>query len=130
MILWRVAPWPIYFIFVNIITLITWFFRQIVVHCDWNWPMETEKPKSSLEIVKSFHRSHHVVISIEFPHYNTNFSLNPANSQTWALKHRLVCVFKNWKLLFKNIYGNTCGWKSALKYVKCCLKTENCCLKI
>ena len=38
---------------------------------------------------------------------------------------RLVCVFKNWKLLFKNICGNTCGWKSALKYVKCCLKTEN-----
>ena len=42
---------------------------------------------------------------------------------------RLVCVFKNWKLLFKNICGNTCGWKSALKCVKCCLKTENCCLK-
>ena len=65
-----------------IITLITWLFRQIVVHCDWNWPMEKEKPKSSLEIVKSFHRSHHVVISSEFPHYNTNFSLNSANSQT------------------------------------------------
>ena len=42
---------------------------------------------------------------------------------------RLVHVFKNWKLLFENIFGNTCGWKSALKYVKCCLKTENCCLK-
>ena len=42
----------------------------------------------------------------------------------------LVCVFKNWKLLFKNICGNTCGWKSTLKYVKCCLKTENCCLKL
>ena len=41
-----------------------------------------------------------------------------------------IPVFKNWKLLFKNIYGNTCGWKSALKYVKCCLKTENGCLKI
>ena len=42
---------------------------------------------------------------------------------------RLVYVFKNWKLLFENICGNTCGWKSALKYVKCCLKTENGCLK-
>ena len=41
----------------------------------------------------------------------------------------LVCVFKNWKLLFKNICGNTCGWKSVLKCVKCCLKTENGCLK-
>ena len=42
---------------------------------------------------------------------------------------RLVCVFKNWKLLFKNIYENMCGWKSVSKYVKCCLKTENDCLK-
>ena len=42
---------------------------------------------------------------------------------------RLVHVFKNWKLLFENICGNTCGWKSALKCVKCCLKTENSCLK-
>ena len=42
---------------------------------------------------------------------------------------RLVYVFKNWKLLFKNICRNTCGWKSALKCVKCCLKTKNCCLK-
>ena len=41
----------------------------------------------------------------------------------------MVHVFKNWKLLFENFYGNTCGWKSVLKYVKCCLKTENCCLK-
>ena len=45
------------------------------------------------------------------------------------VRARLVHVFKNWKLLFENICGNTCGWKSALKYVKCCLKTENCCLK-
>ena len=22
-----------------------------------------------------------------------------------------------------------CGWKNVSKYVKCCLKTENCCLK-
>ena len=43
---------------------------------------------------------------------------------------RLVCVFKNWKLLSKNICGNTCGWKSVLKCVKYCLKTENGCLKI
>ena len=42
---------------------------------------------------------------------------------------RLVHVFKNWKLLFENICGNTCGWKSALKCVKCCLKIENSCLK-
>ena len=45
------------------------------------------------------------------------------------LRARLVYVFKNWKLLFKNIYGNTCRWKSVLKWVKCCLKTENGCLK-
>ena len=38
-------------------------------------------------------------------------------------------LFKNWKLLFKNICENTCGWKSVLKYMKCCLKTENGCLK-
>ena len=43
---------------------------------------------------------------------------------------RLVHVFKNWKLLFENIFGNTCGWKSALKCVKCCLKTKNSCLKL
>ena len=55
--------------------------------------METEKPKSSLEIVKSFHRSHHVVVSSAFPHYNANFSLNPANSQTWALKHHVKSKF-------------------------------------
>ena len=42
---------------------------------------------------------------------------------------RLVCMFKNWKLLFKNIFENMCGWKSMLKYIKCCLKTENSCLK-
>ena len=45
------------------------------------------------------------------------------------LRARLVHMFKNWKLLFENIYGNTCGWKSVLKCVKCCLKTKNCCLK-
>ena len=49
---------------------------------------------------------------------------------TKILRACLVHVFKNWKLLFENICENTCGWKSALKYVKCCLKTENCCLKI
>ena len=38
-------------------------------------------------------------------------------------------MFKNWKLLFKNICGNTYGWKNALKCVKCCLKIENDCLK-
>ena len=42
---------------------------------------------------------------------------------------RLVHVFKNWKFLFENFCEKTCGWKSVLKYVKCCLKTENCCLK-
>ena len=45
------------------------------------------------------------------------------------LMARLVCAFKSWKLSFKNIFGNTCGWKSVLKCVKCCLKTENGCLK-
>ena len=38
-------------------------------------------------------------------------------------------LFKNWKLLFKKFCRNTCGWKSVWKYVKCCLKTENCCLE-
>ena len=42
---------------------------------------------------------------------------------------RLVHVFKNWKLLFKNFYENTCGWKSMWKYVKYHLKTENYCLE-
>ena len=46
------------------------------------------------------------------------------------LRVRLVHVFENWKLLFENIYGNTCGWKSVWKYVKYCLKTKNYCLKI
>ena len=32
-------------------------------------------------------------------------------------------------MLFENIYENTCGWKSALKCVKYCLKTENGCLR-
>ena len=32
-------------------------------------------------------------------------------------------------MLFENIYGNTCGWKSIWKCVKYCLKTENGCLK-
>ena len=32
--------------------------------------------------------------------------------------------------MFENIYENTCGWKSALKYMKYYLKTENGCLKI
>ena len=49
------------------------------------------------------------------------------NEQNETCRARLVCVFKNWKLLFKKICGNTCGWKSVLKCVKCCLKTENCC---
>ena len=49
---------------------------------------------------------------------------------TKTLRARLVYVFKNWKLLFENICGNTYGWKSALKCVKCCLKTENGCLKL
>ena len=38
-------------------------------------------------------------------------------------------MFKNWKLLFKNFYGNTCRWKSMWKYVKYCLETENRCLE-
>ena len=42
---------------------------------------------------------------------------------------RLVRGFKNWKLLFKNIYRNMCGWKSVLKCVKCCLKIKNSWLK-
>ena len=50
-------------------------------------------------------------------------------SELATLRVRLVYVFKNWKMLFENIYENTCGWKSALKCVKCCLKTENGCLK-
>ena len=46
-----------------------------------------------------------------------------------SLRARLVYVFKNWKLLFENICENTCGWKSMLKCINCCLKTENNCLK-
>ena len=46
-----------------------------------------------------------------------------------CLRVRLVCVFKNWKLLFKKICENTCRWKNVLKCVKYCLKTENSCLK-
>ena len=36
-----------------------------------------------------------------------------------------------WYMCLKteNICENTCEWKSALKYVKYCLKTENECLK-
>ena len=75
-----------------------------MVHCDWNWPMETEKPKSSLEVVKSFHRSHHVVVSSAFPHYNANFSLNPANSQTWALKHHVKSKFT--RIYSRRFLGN------------------------
>ena len=33
-------------------------------------------------------------------------------------------------MLFKNICENTYGWKNILKYVKCCLKSKNGCLKI
>ena len=40
-----------------------------------------------------------------------------------------VYVFKNWKLLFENICENIYRWKNVLKYVKCCLKTKNNCLK-
>ena len=46
-----------------------------------------------------------------------------------CLRVCLVHVFKNWKLLFKNFCENTCGWNSVWKYVKCCLKTKNCCLE-
>ena len=40
-----------------------------------------------------------------------------------------VCVCKNWKLLFKNIYEKYVWVKNVLKYVKYYLKTENNCLK-
>ena len=55
--------------------------------------------------------------------------LKKLDTKQQGYRARLVCVFKNWKLLFKNICGNTCGWKSVLKCVKCCLKTKNSCLK-
>ena len=42
----------------------------------------------------------------------------------------LVCMFKNWKLLYKNIFENTCEWKNMLKCIKCCLNIKNGCLKI
>ena len=59
------------------------------------------------------------------------FSMWPISFKTlFRFTACLVHVFKNWKLLFENICKNTCGWKSALKYMKCCLKTENGCLKI
>ena len=30
----------------------------------------------------------------------------------WLFRVHLVHMFKNWKLLFENIYENTCGWKN------------------
>lgn len=42
---------------------------------------------------------------------------------------QIVNIFKNWKWLFENIYKNVCKSKNAWKYIKYCLKTENCCLK-
>ena len=61
--------------------------------------------------------------------YKKSKALTNLMEKRVVVRARLVCVFKNWKLLFKNIYGNTCGWKNVLKCVKCCLKTENSCLK-
>ena len=59
-----------------------------------------------------------------------SLSLRLNTKEKWKLFWaRLVHMFKNWKLLFENICGNTCGWKSVLKCVKCCLKTEDGCLK-
>ena len=52
-----------------------------------------------------------------------NCCLNTRTKQ--ILRVRLVHVFKNWKLLFKIFYRNTCRWKSVWTYVKYCLKTEN-----
>ena len=64
--------------------------------------------------------------------FTLSLSLASTNTKTLSEDHfsNLVHVFKNWKLLFENFCGNTCGWKSVLKYVKCCLKTKNDCSKI
>ena len=71
-----------------------------------------------------------------FPKNNSATLLNGTTIINGHLKKceyfttRLVYVFKNWKLLFKNIYKNTYRWKNVWKYVKCYLKTKNDCLKI
>ena len=65
----------------------------------------------------------------QFDEVNVSWAPGTQAQKSANFRARLVHVFKNWKLLFKIFYGNTCGWKSVLKYVKCCLKTENCCLK-
>ena len=75
---------------------------------------------------------------ISLPVYTLNTNFQKAKhfcDRKWhsslieLLRVRLVHVFKNWKLLFKNFCGNICGWKSVWKCVQCYLKTENCCLK-
>ena len=68
-----------------------------------------------------------------FLSFNTNYLMMKRlkkKNLLQLLMVRLVHVFENWKLLFENICENTCGWKSVWEYVKYCLKTKNCCLKI
>ena len=54
-----------------------------------------------------------------------NLIIKDINNERKRLRARLVYVFKNLKLLFKNICENTYEWKSVLKCVKYYLKTEN-----
>ena len=65
--------------------------------------------------------------STKRPRWETEITEQSFNFECWG---SLICVFKNWKLLFKNIFENMCRWKNVLKYVKCYLKTENGYLKI
>ena len=52
-----------------------------------------------------------------------SFFLNHTNFGKFRV--HLIHVFKNKKLLFKNICENTCRWKNMLKYINYHLKTEN-----
>ena len=69
------------------------------------------------------------VMEIEWPFFvgqtGSKFFQNALFNRFYqTLRACLVNVFKNWKLLFKNMCGNTCEWKSAWKYVwmKKCVK--------
>ena len=109
----------------TIIKLITIIFKFIYIFFWRNLPTQERKINSNecLTVNKNLLVLKTLIIS---PISSVRTALFFSAVFSGTLRARLVCVFKNWKLLFKNIYGNTCGWKSVLK---CCLKTENGCLK-
>ena len=95
------------------------------------WRPNSPSPKYGLAYIIFKSRFHHCQINIFSLKYLPiiHSALTAIILRSKLLRARLVHVFKNWKLLFKNFYGNMCGWKSVWKYVKYCLKIENCCLK-